>query len=82
MKKFAPSPERMQALRDAVPENQKALFAALKAEIDEDQDEINENEGYLRRVLHWLLFISLGVGFLVALTLVKIYLYGVTALWG
>lgn len=82
MSKFAPSPERMQALRDIVPEGQRALFAALKAEIDEDQDEINENEAYLRRVLHWLVFISLGVGFMVAVTLVKIYFYGVMALWG
>lgn len=82
MKRMAPPPEEMDGLRAAVPEAQRALFLALKAEVDENQDEANENQEYLTRINHWQLFIGIGVGFLVGLALVKIWFMGVLAAWG
>lgn len=82
MKRIAPPPEEMDGLRAAVPESQRALFLALKAEVDENQDEANESQDYLTRINHWQLFIGIGVGFLVAIALVKIWFFGITAVWG
>lgn len=82
MTRIAPPPEEMDVLRAAVPESQRALFEALKAEVDENQDEANENQEYLTRINHWQLALAIGVGFLVALAVVKIFFFGVVAAWG
>ncbi len=82
MERIAPPPEEMDILRAAVPESQRALFLALKAEVDENQDEANEAQEYLTRINHWQLFIGIGVGFLVGVVLVKMWFFGVLGAWG
>ncbi len=82
MERIAPPPEEMDQLRTAVPESQRALFLALKAEVDENQDEANESQEYLTKINHWQLFIGIGVGFLVGVALVKIWFFGVLGAWG
>lgn len=82
MTRKAPSRQEIHRLGTAVPESQRALFEALKAEVDENQDEANENQEYLMSISHWQLFIGIGVGFLVAVVLVKIWFFGVLAAWG